>query len=112
LLAAEGWNIRKDGIIGLTAHSFAPRSRTQLIAYPYFPEELGDLGDGSNLLSALQKRKLPGALLVQCGLEPSPLHQRIELVLRKVGINIANTGFVATATLPPREKAASLSPPP
>jgi len=33
---------------------------------------------------------------------PSKLRQRIEVLLSKVGMNIANTGFVATVTLPPR----------
>jgi hypothetical protein len=36
----------------------------------------------------------------QCVPQPSPLRRRLEDVLSKVGINIASTGFVATATLP------------
>jgi len=47
---------------------------------------------------------------VQCMPQPSPLRGRLQVVLSKVGLNIASTGFVATVTLPPREKAASPSP--
>jgi hypothetical protein len=34
--------------------------------------------------------------------EPSDRRQKIEALLRKVGIYIASTGFVSTVTLPPR----------
>jgi len=43
---------------------------------------------------------------------PSTLRWRMELLLGKVGIDIARTTFRVSVTLPPREKAASLSSPP
>jgi hypothetical protein len=41
---------------------------------------------------------------------PSKRRRGIEVLLRKVGINIASTGFVATVTLPPEPAATSSGP--
>ena len=51
---------------------------------------------------------LPATVSVRCLPLASPLRRRIEVVLSKVGINIASTGFVATVTLPPWPVAPSL----
>jgi H+/gluconate symporter-like permease len=45
-----------------------------------------------------------------CVPQASQLRARLETVLRKVGINIANTGLVVTVTLPPRPAATSSGP--
>src|SRR5881394_2022247 len=42
---------------------------------------------------------LPATVSVRCLPLASPLRRRIEVVLSKVGINIASTGFVATVDL-------------
>jgi hypothetical protein len=50
---------------------------------------------------------LPATLSFQCFPQASPLRQRLEMILSKVGIDIHSTGSVVTVTLPPRETAPS-----
>ena len=64
-----------------------PRSDTQLLASPH----------------ASQAESVLGATVsLRCVPQASKLRQRVEVLLSKVGISIANTGFVATVQLPAR----------
>jgi hypothetical protein len=66
-----------------------PRSDTQLLASPH--------------ASQLPRESILGATVsVRCVPQPSKLRQRVEVLLSKVGISIANTGFVASVQLPAR----------
>jgi hypothetical protein len=53
-----------------------------------------------------RSRTLP-MVSVQCVPQPSELRLRGEKLLSKIGINITNTGVVATVDLPPRPTSAS-----
>jgi hypothetical protein len=73
-----------------------PRQETQLVARSvillrhYSPTALSPLP------------ALPATVSMHCMPQHSPLRCRIEVLLRKVGINIASTGFVAAVDLPAR----------
>jgi len=73
-----------------------PDQGTQLVVYPaVLPPEAPPVP--------------PATISVRCMPQHSDLRERIESLLRKVGINIASTGFVVSVTLPPREAPASPS---
>lgn len=84
-----------------------PRSATQLVAQPQPLPSFSGLVLHSRAFGGANKTTdqwpvHPVTVSVQCVPQPSKLRQDVEFVLRKVGISIVDTGFVAMAALPAR----------
>ncbi|HXJ61446.1 MAG TPA: hypothetical protein VNU68_32800 [Verrucomicrobiae bacterium] len=84
----------------VTYFEVLPRGGTQLVAYP---QPSGPFeGSAERFLAWLRTSEFPTPVSVRCVPQPSMLRRSIELLLSRVGIGIASTGFVATVDLPAR----------